>query len=187
MEAGNGLGLATVYGIVKQSGGHVVIESEPDAGSTIRVLLPSAGSESPEPLLRPLEPAPQRGTELVLLIDDNSMVRTTSASLLEGMGYTVLVAGDAHEALDLAEEYAGQVALVITDIVMPRMGGFELAERLRQRDPHTLVLFISGYSEDAVLRRGSVADDHLLRKPFSAAELGTAVRTVLDGGLIPVN
>jgi CheY-like chemotaxis protein len=181
LEGGTGLGLATVYGIVKQSGGHVAIESRPGAGATIRVLLPSAGSERPEPTLRPAEPAPQHGNERILLVDDDPMVRATSAALLENLGYTVLTAADGAEGLRVAEQDAGEIAVVITDIVMPQMGGVELARRLRARNPDAKIIFISGYSEEAALGRGALTDDRLLQKPFSVVELAAAVRAALDG------
>jgi nitrogen-specific signal transduction histidine kinase/ActR/RegA family two-component response regulator len=184
---GSGLGLAMVHGFARQSGGHVEAHSEPGRGTTLRLYLPR--TEEPAAAAKP-HPAPQaarRGGEMVLLAEDEPAVRALSGQALRAAGYRVLEAGDGAEALRLAGGYLRPVHLLVTDVVMPGVGGRELAVRLAALHPETRVLFMSGYTDDAVVRHG-VREEQVpfLHKPFTPADLARKVREVLDappGGL----
>jgi two-component system cell cycle sensor histidine kinase/response regulator CckA len=178
---GTGLGLSTVFGIVEQSGGRVTVASAPGKGTTFCVYLPRkveepvAAEEAPPPRSR-LE-----GTETVLLVEDDEQVRRVVVSTLRRQGYELLVAADGSEALRLMEEREGPVHLLLTDVVMPRMSGRDLAETLKNRRPGIRVLFMSGYTKDAVLRHG-VSDGSVafVQKPVTPEALATRVRQALD-------
>jgi PAS domain S-box-containing protein len=178
---GTGLGLSTVYGIVKQSGGHVEVESQPGAGTTFTIYLPRVeGSGEAETSAGP--PAVPPGHETVLLAEDEQAVRSLARQVLLSGGYTVLEAGDGAQALWLAERHGGPIHLLVTDVVMPGLGGRGLAERLCAARPGLKVLYLSGYTDDAVVRHGVSREAvHFLPKPFSAAALALKVREVLDG------
>jgi PAS domain S-box-containing protein len=178
---GTGLGLATVYGIVEQSGGHVIVASQPGVGSTFCVYFPASAEDVAEPETEPLPAAAQGGTETVLLAEDEEAVRTTAREALESAGYRVMEARDGLEALEIASAFPGDIHLLVSDVVMPRMGGGELASRLETARPETRVLFVSGYPDDAVVHHG-VAERGatLLQKPFALADLVRRVREVLD-------
>ncbi|MCM2270812.1 MAG: response regulator, partial [Thermoanaerobaculia bacterium] len=178
---GTGLGLATVYGIVKQSGGHIWIYSESGQGTTFRIYLPRTDGAAPAVVARP-PAAPRGGDETVLVVEDQEALRQLLGRLLSAAGYRVLTASNGAEALALSAAHAGAVDLVLTDVVMPEMGGLELMARLRERHPELRVLFMSGYTEETVARHG-VLDParNFLGKPFTAAELARRVRTLLDG------
>jgi two-component system cell cycle sensor histidine kinase/response regulator CckA len=179
---GTGLGLATVYGIVRQSGGNVWVYSEPGMGTIFRVYLPRA-AEGAAPAAASSGAAPPRGgDETVLLVEDREPLRQLLARTLAGAGYTVLAATNGNDALRVCDEHAGAVHLVLTDVVMPEMGGLELVARLRDRHPGLRVLFMSGYSEEAVARHEGIDPArNFLGKPFSVAELQRRVRDLLDG------
>jgi CheY-like chemotaxis protein len=178
---GTGLGLSSVYGIVKQSGGFVTLYSEPGHGTSMRIYFPEADTQArPESAAAP---APSfRGSEAVLLVEDEEAVRGFAAQALEVQGYTVFQAANGHEALDILERGSGAISLVITDVVMPDMGGQVLADRLRALFPGLPVLFISGYTESAVIHSGlKDRAGAFLSKPFGPSDLARAVREALDG------
>jgi len=194
--SGTGLGLATVYGIVKQSEGYITLESAPGSGSTFRVYLPRAANVQAE--AEPLEAPPpepetasapdDRATETILLVEDEDVVRDLTCEVLEERGYTVLAARHAGEALLIAERHPGPIDMLLTDVVMPHMGGRELAQRVAPLRPGVQVLYVSGYTDDEVLRHGVMeAEVAFLQKPFTATALLGKVRSVLDGtdGALP--
>jgi signal transduction histidine kinase/CheY-like chemotaxis protein len=180
-DTGTGLGLSTVYGIVKQSGGTIQVYSEPGQGTTFKVYLPQAvGEARPVPVAPRLSDAPQ-GTETLLVAEDEPMLRELEARILRAAGYRVLVAGDGQEALQVCATHEGEIHLLITDVVMPGMGGRELADRAVVLRPDLRVLFASGHTDDAIVRDGRLdAGLPFIQKPFVAAELLTAVRRLLD-------
>jgi len=181
---GTGLGLSTVYGIVKQSGGHVSLTSKPDAGTEIRVLLPHL-EESAEPVkTEPMRAATTRsnGMEVVLLVEDEKAVRDLTLRILKRQGYQVIVASNGREALELLQKETGRIDLLLTDVVMPELNGQDLAERVRAARPGIPVIFMSGYNEEAVLRHGVLAaGTAFIEKPFSPAGLVERIRATLDG------
>jgi two-component system cell cycle sensor histidine kinase/response regulator CckA len=174
---GTGLGLATVYGIVKQTGGFIFADSTVGVGTTISIYLPAALGEQAESLrqLRTAEPAAW-GSGTILLVEDEAMVRAVTARALTRSGYKVLVASDGEAALRLLDERQGKVDLLISDVVMPGMDGPTLVQKARARFPELRVLFISGYAEEQLRGRVDDASRTLLRKPYSIHELGAAVR-----------
>ena len=178
---GTGLGLATVHGIVKQSGGHVAARSEPGKGTTIDVYLPRTEAAAPVVRRRPLPDAALHGSETILLVEDEDMVRDLARTVLEQHGYTVLEARDGAEALRICEQADQPIHLAVTDVVMPRMDGAELAARLRTLSPDTRILYISGYADHTIVRHGT-ADPAtpFLHKPFTPTALAAKVREVLD-------
>jgi len=180
-EKGTGLGLATVHGIVKQSGGHVAVYSEVGLGTTFKVYLPRVGQRSPlRKSQRGLAVMPP-GSETVLLVEDEGGVRALAMHILKSCGYTVLNAADGAEALRIAEQHQGRIDLVVTDVIMPRVSGREVAEHMAALQPSVKILFLSGYTDDAVVRHGiAEADMAFLQKPFSPVSLATKVREVLD-------
>jgi two-component system cell cycle sensor histidine kinase/response regulator CckA len=176
---GTGLGLATVYGIVKQSGGTITLESTPAMGSTFSVYLPVT-SGTPEPAVVTVRRS-SSGRETVLLAEDEDSVRRLARRVLESQGYTVLEAINGTDALRLATDYAGVIDLLLSDVVMPETGGRLLAERLSAMRPEVEVLFMSGYTDDEILRRGLLErGQRLLQKPFTATALAHEVRSLLD-------
>jgi CheY-like chemotaxis protein len=179
---GTGLGLAMVYGIVKASGGHVSVESKPDLGTTFHLYFPAV--DNPETVsLPPSRVLHPRGTETVLLVEDEAGVRTLARQALQARGYRVLEASDGEAALELCREHIGEIDLLLSDVIMPRMGGRELRERMALIHPNTRVIFTSGYTDDAVVRHGvSKADCDFLQKPFTVNALLRKVREVLDRG-----
>jgi two-component system cell cycle sensor histidine kinase/response regulator CckA len=173
---GTGLGLATVYGIVQQAGGHITVESEPGKGSTFQVYFPRVEGTASRPLEVVDEP-PAFGSETVLLVEDQEGLRSLLVEILQRHGYSVLPAANGRDALMLAHRHQGRIDLMITDLIMPRMGGRELAERLLQSRPAMKVLYMSGYSEKGfVLAPGQM----LLAKPFHPETLLRKARELLD-------
>jgi signal transduction histidine kinase/ActR/RegA family two-component response regulator len=178
---GTGLGLAMVYGIVKQTGGFIWVYSEPDRGTTFKVYLPiTEETKGSARVSAPPETA-VRGEETILLVEDEDPVRALARRMLEAAGYRVLEARQGAEALEIAENFTDPIHLVLTDTVMPGMGGPELAGLLAESHPETRALFMSGYADDAVLRHGILEGDApFLQKPFTAGMLTRRVREVLD-------
>jgi PAS domain S-box-containing protein len=178
---GTGLGLATVFGIVQQAGGHVAAYSELGMGTTFKVYLPRVEeSVSPAKSRSGVLVAP-KGTETVLLVEDEDAVRLLIRIVLQGAGYRVLEASDGGEAVAVAGRHEGPIHLLLSDVVMPVLGGRELAERLLTLHPEMKVLFQSGYTDDAVVRHGVLQEKvHFLQKPYAPAALAWKVREVLD-------
>ncbi|HEX9185552.1 MAG TPA: ATP-binding protein [Vicinamibacteria bacterium] len=176
---GTGLGLSTVYGIVQQHGGFVSVESAPGSGTTFKVHLPHVDSavEEVEPAGRPAEPA--SGTETVLVVEDEDEVRALATEVLRSRGYAVLAAADGDAALRVAALHPGPLHLLVTDVVMPHLDGWELAQRLSTARPDTKVLYMTGYSEISVAHEG-VLDSDLLQKPFTPDVLARRVRQAIE-------
>ena len=177
-----GLGLSTVYGIVRQSGGHVWVYSEPGTGSTFRIYLPVArGDDAPANTPVATASSALGGTETILVVEDETLVRDVTRAMLERRGYTVLAARDGDEALRLAADHLGPIDLLLTDVVMPKANGRRVAERLRLLRPGLRVVFMSGYTEDAIVHHGVLEPGIvLLEKPFTEQDLARTVRTMLD-------
>jgi CheY-like chemotaxis protein len=177
---GTGLGLATVYGIVKQSNGHIAVDSEPGRGTTFKVYLPSleqsASLTAPPPAI-----TAHRGNATILLVEDEAPLRALSSESLQRLGYTVLSAADGIEALEAVEKHPGRIDIVVTDIVMPHLGGKELVDTLRQKHNDFGVIFMSGYTESSLPETDTVSGGEvLLAKPFSSKLLAQKVNEVLE-------
>ena len=190
---GTGLGLATVYGIVKQNGGFVWVYSEPAMGTTFKIYLPRVRREVSK--LIPVQPAETvpRGSETLLLVEDEKAVRASAREFLELSGYTVLEAGNGEEGLRVARDYAGHIDLLITDVVMPHMGGPKLAEQLAAERPQMKVLFLSGYAASTISQHGAMdLSARFLQKPFTLKSLAGTIWAILRStpnleGPLPVN
>ncbi len=177
---GTGLGLAMAYGVIRQSGGFIWAESEPGKGTTMFVDLPRVDATVEEVAAPPSEPL-ATGSERVLLVEDEPSVRAAAERILQNAGYRVSIAEDGAQALSVYEREAGAFDLVVTDVVMPKLGGTELVKRLRERDPGLSILFMSGYTGSYLAHHGALAEGtHFLNKPFSARSLSSKVRAVLD-------
>ncbi|MCC6552340.1 MAG: PAS domain S-box protein [Polyangiaceae bacterium] len=177
---GTGLGLATCYGIVKQHRGHIAVYSEPGRGTTFKVYLPRATEGAAPEEVRP-EPRPTAGDETLLVVEDYAPLRRMAREVLSALGYTVLTAADGEAALESARAHAGPIHLLITDVVMPRMGGKDLAEILGAERPGLRVLYSSGYTESTIAHQGVLsAGVPFIQKPYRLASLAEKVRTALD-------
>ncbi len=178
---GTGLGLAVVDGIVKQSGGWIDVESEVGVGTTFQIFLPTTERGDGGEAARTYESSSLRGNETLLLVEDEPAVRLMTQTALQGYGYTVLCAASGHDALRTMTARQGGIDLVLTDVVMPGMSGPQLAERVRRDYPAIAVVFMSGYTSDAVLRQGIEAGEtDFVQKPFNTAALAVKLRQVLD-------
>ena len=171
-----------MYGIVKQSDGYVWVYSEPGQGTSFKIYLPRV-AEAPGPVRPASEPAASvRGSETVLLVEDDEMVRALTRRMLETRGYTVLLASHGEEALQLLERQPGRIDLLMTDVVMPGMSGRDLADRVAESRPDIKVLYLSGYTDEAIVRHGVLEPGiAFLQKPFTADVLARKVREVLGG------
>ena len=179
-KQGTGLGLSTVYGVIRQSGGLITALSQPGAGTTFTVHLPRvaapAVADAPAP-----DTAPPDGTETILLVEDEDMVRALTAKILSRRGYRVIEAANGTAALAAERAHAGPIDLLLTDVVMPDLSGPEVARRVLERRPEIAVLFMSGYTDDAVLQHGVLKHETpFLQKPFTPVVLAGKVREVLD-------
>jgi two-component system cell cycle sensor histidine kinase/response regulator CckA len=176
---GTGLGLATVWGIVSKLGGHIALDSAPGKGTTVRLYLPRSVAAPEAPAAAPDRTLP-RGSETVLLVEDDPAVRALAAQVLRRAGYEVLEAGDAKAALRFSQARAGAIHLLVSDVVMPGLSGAALAEQVRQTNPRIRLLFVSGHSADTCRDKGLPAGVPVMQKPFATAELAHRVRQVLD-------
>jgi CheY-like chemotaxis protein len=176
------LGLSTCYGIIKQSGGHISVYSEPGRGATFKVYLPQMAPEAKIPIQSLAAPDMPRGTETILLVEDDPALREMAATLLGRLGYKVWSAANGIEALSLKQQQGvGHIDLLFTDVVMPHMSGTELAGRMRAVYPHTRILFTSAYTENAIIHQGVLEKGvELLQKPFTPSALARKLREVLD-------
>lgn len=179
---GTGLGLSTVYGIVKQSGGNIWVYSEVGKGTTFKIYLPRV-DDGVQAYNRPADRSEQLlgGTETILLVEDEDMLRKLAHQTLSMHGYTVLEAANGDAAVSIAKQYADAIHLLLTDVIMPGMSGKEVAHRVGQARPGTRVLFMSGYTDDAILHQGVLEEGaNFLQKPFAPELLVRKVREVLS-------
>ena len=180
---GTGLGLSTVYGVIRQSGGHIWVYSEPGLGTTFKIYLPrvAATMESLAQVAAPAESDAVRGTETILVVEDEPNLRYLARQYLEKQGYRILEAADGAAAMQIVVAHEGTIHLLLTDVIMPGMNGRELAQRILELRPQTRVLYMSGYTENVIGRNGTLdAGIRLLQKPFTLRDLKTIVREVLD-------
>ncbi len=178
---GTGLGLATVYGVVKQNNGFISVYSEPRKGTTFRIYLPRHEGEIARPAVEAATKIPRGAGETVLIVEDEAAILQLAKKMLEALGYTVLEAPSPAMALKRAEEHPGQIDLLITDVIMPEMNGRHLAARLQSLSPHLKVLFMSGYTANVIAHRGILdAGVHFIQKPFSYRDLAASVRQALE-------
>ena len=178
---GTGLGLSTVYGIVKQSGGNIWIYSEPGRGTTFKIYLPRVDEGAQQHKRSSRLDEVFQGTETILLVEDEEMLRKLARQTLTMYGYQVLDAANGESAVSLCKDHQGPIDLVLTDVIMPGMSGREVADRLLDLRPETRVLFMSGYADDAIVHQG-VLDEaaNFIQKPFGPDSLARMVREVLD-------
>jgi two-component system cell cycle sensor histidine kinase/response regulator CckA len=177
---GTGLGLSTVYGIVRQSGGYISVDSEVGVGTTFKLYLPTV-SATQENELNASDVNPVAGSETILLVEDEEQVRIIAQEVLETMGYSVLSAANGEQALEIARQYDGPIHLAITDVVMPQMGGRELVDHLTPLRPNIRVIYMSGYTDDAIMRHNLLDEKvQFIQKPFAAYALARKVRQALD-------
>jgi two-component system, cell cycle sensor histidine kinase and response regulator CckA len=178
---GTGLGLSTVYGIVEQMEGSIRVRSELNRGTSFAVYIPAIAGTVPEAPAEPVQSERVRSGETILLVEDEPAVRKLARRALESHGFRILEAESGAEALEICETRSAEVDMLLTDVVMPHMSGVELAARLTETRPSLRVLYMSGYTEDALGQRGVLSPETaFLNKPFTPASLREAVRAVLD-------
>jgi two-component system sensor histidine kinase EvgS len=178
---GTGLGLSTVFGIVKQNNGFINVYSEPGKGTTFKIYLPPYASEDAAVKTQETTEIPAGSGETVLVVEDEASILKLTQRILKGLGYTVLTASSPVKAVALAEEHAGTISLLITDVVMPEMNGRELAKVLQTSCPELKVLFMSGYTANVIAHRGVLDGDvNFIQKPFSNRDLAVKVREALE-------
>jgi two-component system, cell cycle sensor histidine kinase and response regulator CckA len=179
---GTGLGLASVFGMVKQNNGFIDVESEPGQGTTFKIYMPAYAVRSSEIVEKAPELPAERGSETILLVEDEPAILEMTTMILARLGYTVVPASTPSEAIRLALEYRGKIDLLMTDVVMPEMNGRELAGNLLSHYPDLKRLFMSGYTADIIAHLGVLDDGvHLIQKPFSMKDLGGKLRETLNG------
>jgi len=177
---GTGLGLSIIYGIVQQGGGFVHVESDVDRGSTFRIYLPAV-LETPVAPVAVVEPDLPKGSETILLVEDEVLVRSLVSKFLHSQGYRVLSAARGSDALQLATEHGSRIDLLLSDVVLPHMNGRQIYERLALSMPTLRVLFMSGYTESIIAPHGTLERGcYFVQKPFSLKELARKVREALD-------
>jgi two-component system cell cycle sensor histidine kinase/response regulator CckA len=178
---GTGLGLATVYGVIKQNRGHVAVYSELGKGTAFKIYWPKAANKPAHTQTLKYEGGPPKGSEAILLVEDDDQVRAFAARMLAYLGYSVIEARDGLDALEKSHNAATRIDLLVTDVIMPKMGGPELATRLTSANPHLKVLYASGYTANAIVHHGVLDKDvNFLPKPYSLHELAGKVRSALD-------
>jgi CheY-like chemotaxis protein len=179
---GTGLGLATVYGIVKQNDGFINVYSEVNKGTTFKIYLPQQAEGDSSAKLGGVKEIPKTKGETILVVEDEPALLRMTKTMLEQFGYRVLAAKGGKEAVETAEDYEGTIDLVLTDIVMPEMNGRDLAERIAKLYPGIRQLFMSGYTAKVIASKGVIDEGmHFIQKPFSAGDLAAKVRLVLKG------
>ncbi len=181
MGRGTGLGLSTVYGIVKQNKGHIWVYSEPGKGTTFKAYLPKAGTDAEPAKTSPSRSRSLEGAETILVVEDDEPLRKMTERMLKGYGYRILTARDGEEALQIAGTHGDPLHLMLTDVIMPGMNGHTLAEQMKSRIPELKVVYMSGYTHNAIARRGVLEKDvDLIQKPFTREGLAFKVREILD-------
>jgi CheY-like chemotaxis protein len=184
MGQGTGLGLATVYGIVKQNNGFINVYSEPGKGTSFKIFLPrQAGQPVKMPPKDPKAPVP-RGHETILLVEDEPLILNLTTRMLQGLGYTVLAAGTPQEAIRLAGDHSSEIPLLCTDVIMPEMSGLDLVKILGSSNPNIKCLYMSGYTANVITHNGVLDEGvHFIQKPFMIGDLAGKVREALNGDL----
>jgi CheY-like chemotaxis protein len=177
---GTGLGLSTVYGVLRQSDGNIEVRTTPGKGTSFLLYFPRETAEAPAAPEEKVPRVSERGGATILLAEDDTSVRELVRTMLTKKGYRVLCASDGEQAIDMASKHAGTIDLLLTDVVLPGLNGREVAERMRDARPDLRVLYMSGYTDDAILRRGVLTQrSSLIQKPFSAADLTSRVNELL--------